>query len=95
MPAFSGIKYKGAEIDEKCAVGILIANAQRFPGASYQGQKADQKVGTRYVVLAVRTLVDPNDPKDLNAVHALQDAIKVDQTGGPGKFEVPNWDQAS
>ena len=31
----------------------------------------------------------------MDAVHALQDAIKVDQTGGPGKFEVPNWDQAS
>jgi hypothetical protein len=46
-------------------------------------------------VLIVRTLVDPNDPNDVNAVHALQDAIKVDQTGGPGKFEVPNWDQAS
>ena len=25
----------------------------------------------------------------------LQDAIKIDQTGGPGKFEVPEWDQAS
>ena len=28
-------------------------------------------------------------------MHALQDAIKVEQPGGPGKFEVPNWDQAS
>ena len=25
----------------------------------------------------------------------LQDAVKVEQPGGPGKFEVPNWDQAS
>jgi hypothetical protein len=54
-----------------------------------------ETIGTRYVLLAVRTLVDPNDPKDLDAVHALQDAIKVDQPGGAGKFEVPNWDQAS
>lgn len=54
-----------------------------------------EKIGTRYVLLAVRTLVDPTDPKDVEAVHALQDAIKVDQPGGPGKFEVPNWDQAS
>ena len=44
-----------------------------------------EKIGTRYVVLAVRTLVNPNDPKDVDAVHALQDAIKVDQTGGTGK----------
>ena len=28
-------------------------------------------------------------------VNALQDAIKVEQPGSPGKFEVPNWDQAS
>jgi len=54
-----------------------------------------EQIGTRYVLLAVRTLVDPNDPKDVEAVHVLQDAIKVDQPGGPGKFETPNWDQMS
>ena len=54
-----------------------------------------EEIGTRYAIVAVRTLVDPNDPKDVEAVHALQDAIKVDQTGGPGKFETPNWDPAS
>ena len=53
------------------------------------------KVGTRYALAAIRTLVDPNDPKDLEQAHALQDAVKVEQPGGPGKFEVPNWDQAS
>ena len=53
------------------------------------------KIGTRYALAAIRTLVDPNDPKDVENVHALQDAVKVDQPGGPGKFEVPNWDQAS
>ncbi|TIV18358.1 MAG: DUF1214 domain-containing protein, partial [Mesorhizobium sp.] len=53
------------------------------------------KVGTRYVLAGVRTLVDPNDPKDLVRVHALQDAIEVSQPGGPGKFEIPNWDKES
>jgi hypothetical protein len=52
-------------------------------------------VGTRYVVAAIRTLVDPADPEDMKEVHALQDAIKVDQPGGPGKFEVPQWDPVS
>lgn len=52
------------------------------------------EVGTRYVMVAVRTLVDPTDPKDLDQVHALQDAIKVEQTNS-GKFEIPNWNQAS
>jgi len=51
-------------------------------------------VGTRYVVIAVRTLVDPNDPKDLDEVHRLQDAIKVHQDNS-GKLELPDWDQAS
>jgi hypothetical protein len=47
------------------------------------------------VLAAVRTLIDPNDPKDVEQVHALQDAIKVEQPDGPGRFEVPNWDPIS
>src|SRR6266702_3633025 len=53
-----------------------------------------EKIGTRYVVTAIRTLVDPSDPKDVEEVHALQDAIKAEQQS-PGRFEVPNWDPAS
>jgi hypothetical protein len=52
-----------------------------------------QNVGTRYALIAIRTLVDPNDPKDLEQVHALQDAIKVDQTDR-GTLQMPNWNQA-
>jgi hypothetical protein len=54
-----------------------------------------EKIGTRYVSFGVRILVDPADPEDIKQVHALQDAITVTQPGGPGRFEVPNWDQAS
>src|SRR5579871_3175952 len=54
-----------------------------------------EQVGTRYVLTAVRTLADPNKEHDLDEVHALQDAIKVEQPGGPGKFEAPTWDQSS
>lgn len=53
-----------------------------------------ENVGTRYVALAIRTFVDPGDAADLKAVHALQDAIKVDQPS-QGRFETPDWDQAS
>jgi hypothetical protein len=52
------------------------------------------RVGTRYVVAAIRTLVDPADPKDVEQVHGLQDAIKVSQKA-TGAFEAPDWDQAS
>ncbi|MCB4771827.1 DUF1254 domain-containing protein [Ancylobacter sp. Lp-2] len=52
-----------------------------------------ENVGTRYVMAAIRTLVDPNDPKDLEQVHALQDAIKASQPAR-GSFEIPSWDAA-
>jgi hypothetical protein len=51
-------------------------------------------VGTRYVMVAIRTLVDPNDPQDLEQAHKLQDAIKVTQQNS-GKLELPNWDETS
>jgi len=54
-----------------------------------------KKIRTRYVGAAVRTLVDPADPADVKQALVLQDAIKIDQPGGLGKFEVPNWDRAS
>jgi hypothetical protein len=53
-----------------------------------------EKVGTRYAAVAIRALVNPNDPKDVQQVHALQDAIKVSQKSH-GTFEVPSWDPES
>ncbi len=54
-----------------------------------------EQAGTRYILIGLRTLVNPNDPSDLKKVHELQDGVKVTQPGGPGKFEVPHWDAAS
>lgn len=51
-------------------------------------------VGTRYVLIGTRILADPNDPKDLEQVHALQDAIKAKQAG-TGTLELPTWDAVS
>jgi hypothetical protein len=51
-------------------------------------------IGTRYVLVAIRTLVNPNDDADLDEVHALQDAIATMQDD-TGSFEVPNWDPLS
>jgi hypothetical protein len=52
------------------------------------------KVGTRYVLLGVRTFVDPADPRDIEQTHALQDSLQVEQPR-TGTFEFPNWDPAS
>lgn len=79
-------------------MSLQVINEDHYVPAVYYGAGTHtltrQNVGTRYVLVGIRTLVDPNDPKDLAQVHALQDAIKVSQKG-VGKLEMPNWDQAS
>jgi hypothetical protein len=52
------------------------------------------EVGTRYVFMALRILIDPANPKDVKEAHALQDAVIVRQKSA-GRFEVPNWDPVS
>jgi hypothetical protein len=54
-----------------------------------------EQIGTRYLFTACRTLVDPANPADVKQFPALQDAVKVTQPGGPGRFEVLNWDKTS
>lgn len=76
----------------------IIDQDEYSPGTSYGIQPRTltrEEIGTRYVLAAVRTLVDPGDPDDLEQARALQDAIKVDQPGGPGKFEAEDWDHES
>jgi hypothetical protein len=53
-----------------------------------------EKIGTRYVQVAIRTLVDPCNPADVKAANAIQDKILVRQSS-PGNFEIPDWDEAS
>ena len=38
-----------------------------------------KRVGTRYALIGLRTLVDPNDPKDVEKVRAVQDAVTISQ----------------
>ncbi len=49
-------------------------------------------VGTRYVHVNVRTLVNPDEPADVKAANALQDKVTVSQES-TGALEVPDWDQ--
>jgi hypothetical protein len=79
-------------------MSLQIINEDHYvPFVTYDDKPhtlTEKNVGTRYAMAAIRTLVDPNDPKDLDEVHKLQDAIEVSQKG-VGKLELPNWDQAS
>jgi hypothetical protein len=52
------------------------------------------QVDTRYVLVGVRTFVDPTDPADIKKARQLQDEIEVRQVS-PTTFEIPNWDQRS
>jgi hypothetical protein len=52
------------------------------------------KIGTRYVMTGVRTLLNPEDPQDVEEVHKLQDSITISQKD-TGTFEVPKRDPAS
>ncbi len=51
----------------------------------------EENVGTRFAYIIVRTFVDPNDPADVAAANAAQDALAV-SGGGRGPFEAPDWD---
>jgi hypothetical protein len=79
-------------------MSLQVINEDHYVPAVYYGKGSHtlskQSVGTRYVATAIRTLVDPVDPKDLEQVQALQDTIKVNQKS-VGTFDIPNWDQAS
>jgi hypothetical protein len=51
-------------------------------------------IGTRYVMAALRILVDPDDAADLATVHALQDAVAARQAD-TGSFAIQKWDPVS
>lgn len=82
--------------DRFCSLQVITQD-HYVPTVIYTGGRHTfdrDRIGTRYVMLALRTLVDPNDPADLAAVHALQDAVAIDQAA-PGHFEIPDWDPVS
>ena len=54
------------------------------------GTLTEEKVGTRYVCLVIRTFMDPKDEQDMKEAYRLQDAVVVEQAD-IGKFEVPDW----
>lgn len=77
---------------------MIVINEDHYAQeVAYDGGKytlTKQKVGTRYVLVSVRTLVDPLDPADLKQAHTLQDEIKSEQRS-TGQFDIPNWDAVS
>ena len=53
------------------------------------------EIGTRYMVFVVRTLCDPNNPKDMQRAHKLQDGITVSQIDKGDVSGLHEWDEKS
>jgi hypothetical protein len=84
----TGKRYMMAQVIDEDEYTLDISYA---PVARTIARKPD---GTRYALVLVRTLANPDDAQDMKAVHALQDAIKVEQKS-VGTFQIPNWDPQS
>jgi hypothetical protein len=79
-------------------MSMQVIDEDEYTHAVYYGAgrytMTRDEMGTRYGSLVIRILANPQDPEDMKQVHALQDAIKVEQKGS-GKFEVQNFDSES
>jgi len=74
---------------------LMIVNQDHSIWSFYgprTGTLTEDKAGTRYVFLAIRTFMDPNDEQDMKEAYRLQDAVRVEQAD-IGKFEVPDWNK--
>lgn len=53
-----------------------------------------EAVGTRYLLVGMRTFVDAGNPSDIQEANAYQDKLTATQSD-PGSFEIPDWDEES
>ena len=61
--------------------------AETTPG---KYELTQEKVGTKYVYIIIRTFIDANNPEDIKVANQLQDAIKA-EGGGDDPLELPDW----
>jgi len=57
-------------------------------------QLTTERYDTDYVAVGIRILVDPNSPDDVDAVHDLQDGIRID-AGAARPLTMPDYDEDS
>ena len=76
---------------------MLISQDHSIPAAIYEGGSytfTQEDIGTRYLNVVFRTLVNANDANDIKQANAIQDQIKVKQANA-GSLDVPEWDEVS
>ncbi len=79
-------------------MSLMIINNDGYVNDVYYGagsyELTREKFDTPYVGVVIRTLANPEDPKDLATAHTLQDQVRI--TAGSDKpFVLPNYDTAS
>ncbi|WP_236778934.1 DUF1214 domain-containing protein [Agromyces seonyuensis] len=78
-------------------LSAMVVNEHHYIDAIFHGagehRLTVEQFGTPYVVVAVRTLVDPAVESDLAEVAALQDEIGL-EVGSSNPFELPDYDTA-
>jgi hypothetical protein len=81
--------------DGRYASVLILDNDHYAPLVIYEPGTHELPRRTRYVLAAVRIHVkDPNDPKEIAAVNALQDRFRIDAASAV-PFPRPEWDVAS
>jgi len=79
-------------------ISMQVINEEEYTKAVYYkagNYKFTRKsIGSRYVCLIIRVLVEGEDEADNQMVTEIQNQIKAEQPS-PGTFEIPNWDKAS
>ena len=86
MPASASCRCRSSTKTTMCRRSI-------YGAGSYTLTK--EKIGTRYVAVAVRTLVDPGRSRRTSSRSMRCRTRSRSSQASPGKFEVPDWDPAS
>jgi hypothetical protein len=77
---------------------FLTINQKNFvKGVEYAPatiELTQEAIGTRYVTVLVRTLVDVDNADDVKLAHAAQDSISVSQAD-PGTLALTDWDKTT
>ncbi|GAB3016909.1 DUF1214 domain-containing protein [Mycobacterium bourgelatii] len=84
LPDADGRYLSAMVVNEDHYVNSVFHDAGEYPLIS-------DDYGSRYVLVGVRILVDPNDAADVAAVAALQDRLVI-ETGSAKEFVKPDYD---
>jgi hypothetical protein len=79
-------------------MSIMVVNEDHYVNKVIHGPGAHaltvEELGTPYVVLAVRTLVNASDPADIREANALQDQLKIEAASAK-PYTHPEYDKES